>query len=139
MSDSNPWPMPSFLFEADFGETYGTINFQEVSNLNFANTSSNFTDTTYFRSSPDSLAYTSNLILRKGRSSSTKIMELSPTDLGQEIKVLAVKINLRDANGVVLTSWTLEDAWLTKWQGMQNNGELVIEEIELACQSISTG
>lgn len=137
------WPMPAFRFEADLGEEFTNVIFQEVSGLEAENPVTEYHNSNDFPVSrdkePDALQY-GNVTLRHGIFADGNIF----WDLHREIKIDGIKkrtvlIRLLDEGGNTAMQWTLSNAWPTKITGTdlkKDGSETAVDTLELAYEHL---
>lgn len=138
------WPMPAFRFEADLGEEFTNVIFQEVSGLEAENPATEYHNSNDFPVSrdkePDALRY-GNVTLRHGIFADGNTF----WDLYREIKIDGTKkrtvvIRLLDEGGNTAMQWILSNAWLTKITGTDpktDGSETAVDTLEIAYERLS--
>lgn len=145
MANENPWPIPKFYFEVDFGNGSDKVRFQEVSGLDTENQIIEYRH----RDSPEfstikmpGIAKVGNVIMKKG----IFLKDNSFWKWYDQIKMNTIQrqnvtISLLDEKGKPTMQWELENAWPTKITGtdLKSEGdEAAVESIELAFENLVT-
>ena len=147
MSATTEWPFPKFFLQVEIDSISNTLGFQACEGLESdisvmesrAGNSPNF-----FKTKRPGLISYSNITLKKG-------MFTTDDNLYQWYKELAldhqhsnrrtVIISLMDESATVVFSWTLENAFVTKFTptgfDAEADSEPAIEELEFCCESWS--
>jgi phage tail-like protein len=147
MSATTEWPLPKFYFTVEIDNIPNTIGFQgceglesEISVMEYrAGNSPNF-----FKTKRPGLMSYSNITLKKGMFTGDANMYEWYKELAldhQHSNRRTVIISLMDESNTVVFTWTLENAFVTKFTptgfDAEADTEVAIEELEFCCESWS--
>lgn len=81
----------------------------------------------------------SNVILRRGITTSRELWDWRQTVIDGQVSRRTVSITLLDPAAAPVARWTLREAWIAKWEGPRfhaRGNEVAVESIELVHEGI---
>lgn len=136
------WPLPKFYFVADFGSF--SASFQEVTGLECESQVIDYRASKSPIFSPikmPGLSKVGNVTLRKGIFVTDSALWAWFSQIQTNtISRITVVISLLDQTGAAKMTWTLNNAWPTKFTGtdLKSDGnEVAVESIEIAYETMT--
>ena len=142
--EGEPWPMPKFRFEVDFGDDLKGVAFQEVSGMDVENQIieyRNSNNPTFSTQKMPGLTKYGNITMKKG----VFVNDNSFWKWHKEISMNTIKrrtivIKLLDENAKINIQWQLNNAWPTKITStdLKSDGnEVAVDTIEIAHEQLT--
>jgi phage tail-like protein len=138
------WPLPKFYFSVDIAGVGAGLQFQEVSGLESGTKVIDYRQGGGKAFSPikmPGIAKSANVTLKKGVvARDSKFWDWLAQFKMNSIARTAVTIKLMDEGGKPTMTWTLTNAWPTKFTGADlkaDGSEIAIESLEIAHEGVT--
>jgi len=143
-TENNTWPLPQFYFKVNLGSQNNTVMFQEVSGLETETQAIEYRhgDSKKFSTiKMPGIAKFGNVTLKRGVfTKDNNFFKWYDAIKMNTIKRETVTIQLLDEKGTITMTWTLTNAWPTKFTGtdMKSDGnEVAVDTIEIAHEGLT--
>ena len=142
--EESTWPMPTYPFQLEIGESSDIASFQEISGLDTGSQVIDYRqggDLAFSRVKLPGMAKFGNVTLKRG----IFVAEGSFWDWFSQIRMNTIKretmvISMLDENAAVIMKWTLSNAWPFKVSGIDLKSEgndVAIESLEIAHEGLT--
>jgi phage tail-like protein len=143
-SENEPWPLPKFQFQVDFGTDLMGISFQEVSGLDLETQVIEYRKSnspTFSTIKMPGIVKNGNITMKKGIFKNNDFFDNWHKQIDMNtITRRTVIIKLLDETGKPTMRWQLTNAWPTKITGNDlkaGGNEIAVESIEIAHEGIT--